>query len=88
MVTGPAGKTRGHVLISNYKDVEESPSYFENGAFLSIGHIGCNLEVSSCSLLLLMLSEECIGNRFRRLYFIDFSKATNCFVIKISCTWY
>lgn len=41
----PDGETKGHVVFSKYENVDVSASYFENGAFLSIGHVGWHSEV-------------------------------------------
>jgi hypothetical protein len=47
VVNGPDGSNcRGHVVFSKYEDLDSSSSYLENGAFLSIGHVGYSSEVS------------------------------------------
>ena len=46
IITGADGETKGHVIISKYENVDLSASYFESGAFLTIGHVGCHSEVS------------------------------------------
>lgn len=38
--TGPDGVSRGQMIFSSFTDVDGSSSCFENGAFLSIGHVG------------------------------------------------
>ena len=47
VITGLDGVS-GHIVFSRYKDIniEEALAYFENGAFLSVGHAGFNYEVS------------------------------------------
>ena len=50
MFTGPDGVSRGQIVFSDYEAVDASSSYLENGAFLSIGHVGYQSEVSRSSL--------------------------------------
>ena len=46
MIIGIAnGAIQGHIVFSKFDKVDLSTSYFENGAFLSIGHLGCLSEV-------------------------------------------
>ena len=48
MIIGIAnGEIQGHFVFSKFDKVDLSASYFENGAFLSIGHLGCLSEVST-----------------------------------------
>ena len=47
IISGPDGETKGRVMFSKYGNVDVSASYFEGGAFLTIGHIGCHSEVST-----------------------------------------
>ena len=48
MIIGIAnGEIQGHLVFSKFDKVDLSASYFENGAFLSIGHVGCHSEVSA-----------------------------------------
>ena len=48
MIIGIAnGEIQGHFIFSKFDKVDLSASYFENGAFLSIGHLGCLSEVST-----------------------------------------
>lgn len=45
MIIGIAnGEIQGHLVFSKFDKVDLSASYFENGAFLSIGHVGCHSE--------------------------------------------
>ena len=46
VIAGPDGISKGLVLFVRYEDVDISSSCLENGAFLTIGHVGYNSEVS------------------------------------------
>ena len=45
IIDGSDGETKGRVVFSKYENVDVSSSYFENGAFLTIGHVGWHSEV-------------------------------------------
>lgn len=45
IVAGPGGNIKGLVVFAKYEDLDDSSSCFEHGAFLSIGHAGCNSTV-------------------------------------------
>ena len=47
IIDGSDGETKGHVVFSKYENVDVLASYFENGAFLTIGHVGWHSEVSA-----------------------------------------
>lgn len=50
-IGGSDGETKGHIVFAKYENVDVSASYFENGAFLTIGHVGCHSEVSVSILI-------------------------------------
>lgn len=51
IIDGSDGETEGHVVFSKYENVDVSASYFQNGAFLTIGHVGWHSEVSASILI-------------------------------------
>ena len=56
IIGGSDGETKGHVVFSEYENVDVSASYFESGTFLTIGHVGCHSEVSVSILIRSKLS--------------------------------